>query len=290
MVRSVLTLLGVAALMTWAGLPHVLSQVSATYPGVTVITMAAQGDAPATHNMLVVGEETVYLSHLPMFQEALDRPMPHRYQAIFEVTFAGQGGNPQRDYANDRKLHPGTKVYTLNPEPFALPSLSGPAPSRDRFGAKVFRGHLEKLREGEGVILPEIEVRVARVVHFREFAPNAAKPNRLEYLFFGKGDDLFLAHVITKTPDFDQVLKVKVVGPRPAADALAAGVRVVFPGTVNDPASRLKVRGRASGQTDAPAPEPIQVDLISELYFEEGELRLPPDFRQTREEQRAGMP
>jgi len=46
-------------------------------------------DPPATHNMLIVGEETVYLSHLPMFQEKGEPVMPHRYQAILEVTFAG---------------------------------------------------------------------------------------------------------------------------------------------------------------------------------------------------------
>ena len=46
------------------------------------------GDHPATHNMLVIGEQTVYLSHLPMFQEKGEEPMPHRYQAILEATFA----------------------------------------------------------------------------------------------------------------------------------------------------------------------------------------------------------
>jgi len=38
--------------------------------------------------MLIVGEKTVYLSHLPMFQEKGQPLMPHRYQAILEVTFA----------------------------------------------------------------------------------------------------------------------------------------------------------------------------------------------------------
>src|SRR5437764_5039138 len=47
-------------------------------------------DPAATHNMLIFGEETVYLSHLPMFQEKGKPVMPHRYQAIFEVTFASQ--------------------------------------------------------------------------------------------------------------------------------------------------------------------------------------------------------
>src|SRR6185369_13090055 len=66
-------------------------------------------DQPATHNMLVVGEQTVYLSHLPMFQEAGEPPMPHRYQAILEVTFTKQEG-----YVKDRRGHPTTNIYTLN--------------------------------------------------------------------------------------------------------------------------------------------------------------------------------
>src|SRR5262245_14753518 len=66
-------------------------------------------DQPATHNMLVVGEEIVYLSHLPMFQEEGEPPMPHRYQVILEVTFAKQAS-----YVKDRQGHQTTNIYTLN--------------------------------------------------------------------------------------------------------------------------------------------------------------------------------
>jgi hypothetical protein len=31
----------------------------------------------------------------------------------------------------------------------------------------------------------------------------------LEYLLFGKGNESFLAHLITRPPDFDQILSVK---------------------------------------------------------------------------------
>jgi hypothetical protein len=54
----------------------------------------------------------------------------------------------------------------------------------------------------------------------------------LEYLLFGKGTDLFLAHLITAPPDFDQVLGVKVTGHQFTADELANGVHVVFPKTI----------------------------------------------------------
>ena len=41
---------------------------------------------------------------------------------------------------------------------------------------------------------------------------------------------------------------------------------------------------------NAPAPKMIQVEGIREFYFEEGELRVPPDFKTTSAEKQAGFP
>ena len=46
----------------------------------------AHHDSPNIHNMMVVGQESVFLSHLPMF-EALNKDKteyqtPHRYQVL----------------------------------------------------------------------------------------------------------------------------------------------------------------------------------------------------------------
>jgi hypothetical protein len=125
--------------------------------------------------MLVVWEETVCLSHLPMFQAEGTPPMPHRYQAIFEVTL-----EKQEDYAKDRREHRTTNIYTLNPEIFVLPELVASDPQRkprDSFKAKaVFRGHLE--RDDRVFILQDVEVSVKRVIHFREFDPKSRRlPN-----------------------------------------------------------------------------------------------------------------
>ena len=47
-------------------------------------TSASAEDHPATHNMLVVGHDTIFLSHLPMFQGVNATKAaftsPHRYQ------------------------------------------------------------------------------------------------------------------------------------------------------------------------------------------------------------------
>jgi hypothetical protein len=240
--------------------------------------------------MVIVGEETVYLSHLPMFQEEGGSPMLHRYQAILEVTFTKQEG-----YVKDRRGHQTTKIYTLNPERFVLPELVAADPQhqplRSFKATEIFRGHLE--RDDRVSILQDVEVSVKRVSHFREFTPKAQKSPQLEYLLFGNGQELFLAHLITAPPDFDQILAVKVTDHEFTNDELAKGVLVVFPETTNAVASRLREKQQVAGEMKidtAPAPKKIQVEVTRELYFEEGELRVPPDFQTTSAEDQAGFP
>ena len=255
---------------------------------------------PATHNMLLIGERTMYLSHLPMFQDPkkIQDPkkseiMPHRYQAIFEVTF-----DQQDKYVRDHQAPGAPKFYTLGPkELFVLSELATPGPDAKTprsFTAKVLRGHLEKPSpDGKGAILRDVRVRVTRVVHFREFDPKAKRPDRLEYLLFGKGGELFLAHLIVTPPDFDQVLSVKVKGHEFTDKELAKGVVVAFAGTTNTPAGRLKAKQQASGEMksgSAPSLAKVQIEVSGELFFEEGELRVPAVFATTPEEKRAGFP
>ncbi|HEV7671387.1 MAG TPA: hypothetical protein VGS22_22950 [Thermoanaerobaculia bacterium] len=247
----------------------------------------ASGESPATHNMLVVGERTVYLSHLPMFQGKGPRIMPHRFQVILEATFAHQ-----ETYAKDRQAHPATTIYMLSPEEFVLPDLAVPGkPLRSLQANEVVRGHLE--RAGNVSILQDVGVTVTRVIHFREFDPKAKKPAQLEYLLFGKGGELFLAHRIVGPPDFDQVLSVKTVEPALTDDELAQGVTVVFPGTKNTASGRLgskKTAGEATLAGSSAVHRKIQVDVGKELYFEEGELRMPATFDSTSQEKKAGFP
>jgi hypothetical protein len=68
---------------------------------------------------------------------------------------------------------------------------------------------------------------------------------------------------------------------------------VVFPGTTNAAASRLREKQRVVGEMKvdhARASKRIQVEVNKEFYFEEGELRVPPDFKTTSTEQQAGFP
>jgi hypothetical protein len=257
-------------------------------------------DTPNTHNMLLVGEQTAYLSHLPMF-DALnsaktDFTSPHRYQVILEVTFTDGSKNLTDVYTADRKNNPAERMYTFNPALFVLPELdpTGSSPRGMFRGNAVIRGHLE--RGGKAFIgdfesppsAGVFDVNVIRVVHFHQFVPNAAKPAQLQYILFGKGPETFMAHFIAQPPDFDQMISVKLTDQTFTDDELGKGINVSFPARTNAANKRLKEKEKASGQVAAAeGNKPLKVEVVREFYFEEGELRVPPTFNTTTEERKA---
>ena len=256
----------------------------------------AAEDAPNTHNMLVFGEQAVFLSHLPMFgvlnKTKTDFRSPHRYQVILEAAFTKEGKDLRDLYVKDRQAHPTTRIYTLNPDTFVLSRLFRPAktPKLTSFTATVFRGHFEQ----GGVPVPGLEqivVKVVRVVHGRKFDPRVKNPGTLEYLLVGKGPERFLVHAIFAPPNFDQVLSVKSTG-RELTDAdLSEDVRVSVPNRKNIVAARLregeKVQGMLRlGPAQGKTPSTIQIEVGPQVYLEEGELRVPPTFEATPEEKK----
>src|SRR5262245_4310135 len=72
---------------------------------------------PGIHGMLVLGSDSVYVSHLPMF-------MPqHRYQGIWEVSFGEEGDEVYR--AERARPENAKLIFTLEPlERFRLPELT----------------------------------------------------------------------------------------------------------------------------------------------------------------------
>jgi hypothetical protein len=254
------------------------------------IAPAAAEDQKAIHNMLVFGEQTVFLSHLPMFHELNDDRTefvsPHRYQVILEAAFTPE----QLDsYVKDRKAHPDTRFYTLGPEDFVLSRLFTPAaaPQQTSFTATVFRGHLE-VSEKPVPGLQNVRVKVARVVHGRKLDPRASKPAALEYVLFGKGKERFLAHAIFVPPDFDQVLPVNLTGLELTDSDLTQDVRIVIPGRKNIAAERLRAGQRVEAMLRAGSapPRKVQFEAGPQIYFEEGELLVPPTFQPTEEEKK----
>ena len=255
-------------------------------------------DAPNTHNMMLVGTKGAFLSHLPMFaNQGPEFDSPHRFQVILEATFTDGERNLTDVYFKDRMKNPMVKMYTLNPQTFVLSHLDPKGTALKKFrGSALVRGHLE--RGGKSFIgdlenPPEggaFDVNVVNVVHFHEFDPKAAKPTTLEYLLFGKGSELFLAHLITKPNDFDQIISIKMDQPF-SDEELREGRRIVFSNRRNAAQERLKEKAKDTGMLQIPgaASRTVKVEVLKEFYFEEGELFLPPNFKSTAEERKSGF-
>jgi hypothetical protein len=247
-------------------------------------------DCPNIHNMLVFGEKTIYLSHLPMFDgltaKKTDFASPHRYQVLLEASFQRDGKDLQNIYFADRGRNPSVRIYTLNPKQFILPRFVSDNPESaplTAFKAKVFRGHLEK----SGLVVPgmdDVNVKVNRVIHFRMFDPVADKPVELKYLLFGRAQEIFLAHYISKPPDFDQVLSVKVDGHTFTDAELSKGIELTIPGRPNQASARIKEAEPVKGQTLTADGQTVKFNLNAGkvIYFEEGELLIPPTFEDTK--------
>lgn len=241
------------------------------------------------HNMMVVGQQAIYLSHLPMFDTE------HRFQVILEATLAKGGRDVGKLYMDDRRANPGVRMYMVTPgDVFVLPRLFGtdPAPRRT-FRGTVFRGHQE--RGGVAIDrLTGVEVTVKRVIYAQEIGGTAgiAKSDTLDYILFGRGTELFLAHRIAQPPDFDQLVGVKVSGRAFTGDELARGVTLKIPDRPNTPDRRLRPKDKVAAQaqvTGGATALPLTVEITTEFYFEETELALDPTLDQSALEKAAGF-
>ena len=252
------------------------------------------------HNMMVFGERSVFLSHLPMFLGLCpDRAhfgTEHRFQFIVEATF--EQPRTQRDvtelYKQDRQRHRDIRMYSLGPrQRFALAEIfmpPGSVDARKSFQADVHRGHLERPPQEVIQGLSDIDVRIKRIVHAHEFRPKDAGPENLEYLLLGTPGELFLVHRIAAPGDFDQILPVRVADQQFSDADLRQAVRVVVPGRPNASSSRLRGGQNAAAQLmreDSQA-QKIALQALREIYFEESELAMPPT-EDTQEEHDSGF-
>jgi len=220
------------------------------------IVPSAYADSPCLHGMRIIGDDSIYLSHMGLFKSSC-----HDYQGIFEVAFTG-ANNPQQKYLDIQKSDPNKNEFTLRPQDdFILPELgSGKIKS---FQADLFEGQYERPLTQPEVIAKDVTVTVKRVLHFRAFAPSATLSPNLEYLLFGSSKEQYVAHKLTRPNDFDQILAVKTSLPLTDAE-LAKAVSIVFPNRPtgsesemfalalksNDPLKpAIQVNGKGANQT-----------------------------------------
>lgn len=155
-------------------------------------------DKPSTHGMMLMGNETIYASHLPMFHS------PHDYQIVLILDFSEKD---KQQYINDRKAHPEESVYTLEPEDFVLPEMVN---HTRHFQASIYRGHFER---GGTKFIEKIPVSIKKIVYYHQFQKETIKPKQLQYLLFGNKKEQFLVHKISAKPDFDENSSVEIKDP-----------------------------------------------------------------------------
>ena len=227
---------------------------------------AGTADPPMTHRMVVFGRDTVFMSHLAMFS------MPeHAYQVILQTHLTGSDADPAQAYRDDRAHHPEVPFYTFDPIPFVLPDILPTAhrpAAATSFGGALIRNHIEKKNPPPREIAGAVTVNVDNVVHGRQFDPHAELLTPLTYILFGRGKELFLAHLVTRAPDFDQLLQVTLT-PELSADDLGRGLLVTVEGRRNMEGERLQPSEQPSAAIVQTATGPVNVtiDPVAQIYL-----------------------
>ena len=182
---------------------------------------AQANDPPCIHGMRIVGEQSIYLSHMGLFNDSC-----HDYQGVFEVKFEG-ASNPQKIYLDAQKQDANQNEFTIKPtQEFVLPELA--AGKLTSFKANIYSGQYEQPTTKPKLLTSDVTVKLKQVKYFRQFKTGAKQPAMSEYLLFGTGTEQLAAHLITAPPDFDQIVAVKL--PLPLTDTeLAKAVRLVLP-------------------------------------------------------------
>ena len=184
-------------------------------------TPAQASDPPCIHGMRIVGEKSIYLSHMGLFNDSC-----HDYQGVFEVSFEGPS-NPQQIYLDAQKKDINQNEFTIKPtQKFVLPEfVEG---KLTFFKANIYSGQYERLTTKPKLLASDVTVKLKQVKYFHQFKTGAKKPAMSEYLLFGSGTEQLAAHLITAPPDFDQIVALKT--PLALTDAeLAKAVRLVLP-------------------------------------------------------------
>jgi hypothetical protein len=239
-------------------------------PGMSNMHMSHDNEAaeqPPSHHMVVFGTDAIYMSHLAMFSVP-----EHSYQVILEVELTGANDDPTQTFRQDWHSHPGVRFYTFEPEPFVLSDL---LPTEDEpaklttFTGDLWRNHLEQPSTHPVKIASGVTVSVKEVIHGRRFDTAAAALPQLEYILFGRGDDTYLAHLLTRPPDFDQLIHVTVT-PRIADGDLGRGDIVTIADRQNTEAQCLQssdqapIAGTVSVQSTSVS---VQIAVGSKVYF-----------------------
>ena len=211
------------------------------------------------HGMLLFGRKEIFMSHLPMF-------MPqHRYQAIWQITF----GN-ELDFEYLQASLKSDNYFTIAPvELFKLPDLKN---NKQSFLCDVYEGHFE--RNPKRLLFRKVKVSIVELIHWHPFLNTDRRLNDLTYILFGSRENHYLAHWISTSPNFDQLLSISSI-----TDEITMGNLIVISGYSDDQPIQItdtNLKGKLLSSVSLHTQTFIKnVELIinSHIYLESNELK-----------------
>lgn len=150
----------------------------------------------ALHGLVLLGTDTVYAVHMPTFTT------PHDFQAVLRVDLDTD------TYRTARKRYGTSALFTLSPRTLLLKDLEPGA----SFPADLYFGRFGR----DGELLGEVGVGIEERLYVGHPTDPTMEPAPLRYVLFGR-EQLYLAHVFTRPPDFDQVLTAQLAGEWPTS-------------------------------------------------------------------------
>ncbi|NUT98795.1 MAG: hypothetical protein HOY78_43015 [Saccharothrix sp.] len=172
------------------------------------------------HGFVLTGKDTVYGSHLAMFNMA-----QHRYHVVIEVTL------PQ--IAKDAYTAAFGKdpIIVVNPKgkEMLLHDMLGPA----GFPAELWALPGNSF-ENAKVLAKDFTAKAAKKLYDRAFDDNEAYPAKPRYLLFGSGGQAHISHYMTKQHDYQLLAELAAVPTGVTAAQLAAGLLVDLTGVTEN--------------------------------------------------------
>ena len=158
-------------------------------------------EGPAIHGFLMLGTNSLYLSHLPMYNVPA-----HSYQTILEAEI---DGSHMKNYLKIKKENPAKPIIISNNEPIRLEKLV----NSSSFVGQITFANVNGDPIGEPLISPEITVNIKKILLFKQLNKNSPTyPKNLEYYLFGTDSDWHLSHYLSKAPNFEQELDISMSG------------------------------------------------------------------------------
>lgn len=194
----------------------------------------------AVHGLVLLGTDTVYAVHMPTFTA------PYDFQAVLRVTLDTDA------YRTARKRYGTSALFTVSPRTLLLKDLEPGA----SFSADLYFGRFGR----DGELLGEVRVELEERLYVAHPTERAA----LRYVLFGR-EQLYLTHVFTGPPDFDQVLTAQLAGEWLTSAEERPAHTVTIPNRPDDLTGRL----RPGEQVTV---EGVELQVLAEVYLETADL------------------